>query len=191
MSDDTKKAGWILTGGRSARMGRNKAFVEVDGRAMALHVADRIAPVCGTVTLVGDPAIYGVLGLPVIEDAFPGQGPLAGIEAALRRTSADRNLIVACDMPALDIAMIEELFAAGGDCAVPQYEDGKLEPLCAVYHRRCHATVLNALNAGIRAVKDVLLGRGGALAVRLVRVHSTAPFANLNTPEDVRKYTNG
>jgi molybdopterin-guanine dinucleotide biosynthesis protein A len=195
MSDDTKKAGWILVGGRSARMGRDKAFVEVEGRALALRVADRIAPVCGSVTLVGDPVIYGALGLPVIEDAFPGQGPLAGIEAALRCTTVDQNLIVACDMPALEIALIEELFAAGGDCAVPQYADGKLEPLCAVYHRRCHATVLSALNSGIRAVKDILRPQTGemrdSLAVRLVRVQSPAPFANLNTPEDVRKYTNG
>ncbi len=174
-------------------MGRDKAFVEVAGRALALRVADRITAVCGSVTLVGEPAVYGALGLPVIEDAFPGQGPLAGIEAALRCTTADQNLIVACDMPALDLGLIEELFAAGGDCAVPQYEDGKLEPLCAVYHRRCHAAVLNALNSGIRAVKDILRGLTGGepLAVRLVRVSSLAPFANLNTPEDVRKYTNG
>jgi molybdopterin-guanine dinucleotide biosynthesis protein A len=193
MLDDTKNAGWILVGGRSTRMGRDKAFLEVDGRALVLRVAETIAPFCGTVTLLGEPAVYGVLGLPVIPDQFPGAGPLAGIEAALRCTTADRNLIVACDMPSLDPSVLAALFAADGDCAVPEYEDGRLEPLCAVYHRRFHAAVLEALQSGVRAVKDVLRGEQSKahVAVRLVRVSSPAAFANLNTPEDVRKYSHG
>jgi molybdopterin-guanine dinucleotide biosynthesis protein A len=193
MLDDTNNAGWILVGGRSTRMGRDKAFLEVDGRALVLRVAETIAPFCGTVTLLGEPAVYGVLGLPVIPDQFPGAGPLAGIEAALRCTTADRNLIVACDMPSLDPSVLAALFAADGDCAVPEYEDGRLEPLCAVYHRRFHAAVLEALQSGVRAVKDVLRGEQSKahVAVRLVRVSSPAAFANLNTPEDVRKYSHG
>jgi molybdopterin-guanine dinucleotide biosynthesis protein A len=193
MLDDTKNAGWILVGGRSTRMGRDKAFLEVDGRALVLRVAETIAPFCGTVTLLGDPAVHGVLGLPVIPDQFPGAGPLAGIEAALRCTTADRNLIVACDMPSLDPSILASLFAAEGDCAVPEYEDGRLEPLCAVYHRRFHAAVLEALQSGVRAVNDVLRGEQSKahVAVRLVRVSSPAAFANLNTPEDVRKYSHG
>jgi molybdopterin-guanine dinucleotide biosynthesis protein A len=193
MFDDTNNAGWILVGGRSTRMGRDKAFLEVDGRALVLRVAETIAPFCGTVTLLGEPAVYGVLGLPVIPDQFPGAGPLAGIEAALRCTTADRNLIVACDMPSLDPSVLAALFAADGDCAVPEYEDGRLEPLCAVYHRRFHAAILEALQSGVRAVKDVLRGEQSKahVAVRLVRVSSPAAFANLNTPEDVRKYSHG
>jgi molybdopterin-guanine dinucleotide biosynthesis protein A len=193
MLDDTNNAGWILVGGRSTRMGRDKAFLEVDGRALVLRVAETIAPFCGTVTLLGEPAVYGVLGLPVIPDQFPGAGPLAGIEAALRCTTADRNLIVACDMPSLDPSVLAALFAADGDCAVPEYEDGRLEPLCAVYHRRFHAAILEALQSGVRAVKDVLRGEQSKahVAVRLVRVSSPAAFANLNTPEDVRKYSHG
>jgi molybdopterin-guanine dinucleotide biosynthesis protein A len=193
MLDDTNNAGWILVGGRSTRMGRDKAFLEVDGRALVLRVAETIAPFCGTVTLLGEPAVYGVLGLPVIPDQFPGAGPLAGIEAALRCTTADRNLIVACDMPSLDPSVLAALFAADGDCAVPEYEDGRLEPLCAVYHRRFHAAILEALQSGVRAVKDVLRGEQSKahVAVRLVRVSSPAAFENLNTPEDVRKYSHG
>ena len=68
-------------------MGADKALADSGGRAMALRVADKASSVCGTVSLVGDPAIYSDLGLPVIADRFPGQGPLAGIEAALVRQS--------------------------------------------------------------------------------------------------------
>jgi len=76
-------AGWILVGGRSSRMGRDKAWAESDGRALALRVADKVARVCGTVSLVGNPALYGDLGLPVISDRLPGEGPLAGIDTVL------------------------------------------------------------------------------------------------------------
>src|ERR1700733_7787412 len=82
------RAAWILVGGRSSRMGTDKARADSGGRALALRVADQAAAVCGTVSLVGDPAKYGDLGLPVIADRFPGQGPLAGIEAALGTTAS-------------------------------------------------------------------------------------------------------
>ncbi|MEP6715653.1 MAG: molybdenum cofactor guanylyltransferase [Terriglobia bacterium] len=183
------RAGWILVGGLSRRMGTDKALLAPAG---AIRVAAAISPVCGTVILVGDPAKYSSLGLPVIPDAFPGIGPIAGIEAALRSTSVDNNLIVACDMPALDAAILDALFEAGGDCSLPQYPNGKIEPLCAVYHRRCAQAVRTALENGLRRVTDlpqVLASQGFEL--RYLQVSSPAPFANLNTPEDVARYPNG
>jgi len=195
--DPKNRAAWVLTGGRSSRMGVDKALVPIDGQPLALRVAVEVAKVCSSVSLVGDPEKYRALGLPVVADEFPGLGPLAGIEAALRVTEADWNLLVACDMPALNPSLLGELFAACTECnpdeaghpdgALPQYADGRVEPLCAVYHRRCHASIRAALESGVRKVADALQ----ALEIRYVRVASDAPFANLNTPEDLRKYTNG
>jgi len=166
-------------------MGADKALIEIGGRPLALRVADAVATVCATVSLVGDPAKYGKLGLPVIADEFSGHGPLAGIEAALRMTDAEKNLVVACDMPALNVPVFEELFSAGGDCAIPRYEDGRVEPLCAVYDRRLHATIRAALQAGIRKVTEALRGT----ELRYLRAASDAPFLNLNTPADLHTYT--
>ncbi|MDQ1474203.1 MAG: molybdenum cofactor guanylyltransferase [Bryobacterales bacterium] len=173
-------------------MGRDKALLDIEGTPLALRVAAQIGKVCGSVSLVGDPIKYGHLTLPVVPDAFPGEGPLAGIEAALRSTTADFNLVVACDMPELNGSMLEALFAVleretQAECALPEYEDGRTEPLCAVYHRRCHPAILNALEAGVRRVKDVLQ----TLELTYIPVAASAPFANLNTPEDLRKYTHG
>lgn len=165
-------------------MGFDKALAEIDGRAMAALVAETAAKVCEMVSLVGDPATYGALGLPVIPDNFPGCGPLAGMEAALGATTAEWNLIVACDMPALDAVLLERLFAGGADCAIPQYEDGMLEPLCAVYHRRCHSVIRAALEGGVRKVTHGLQG----LEVRYVRVEQRDLFANLNTTRDLANY---
>ena len=87
-------------------------------------------------------------------------------------------------MPALDADVFEALFAAIADCVLPQYEDGRVEPLCGVYHRRCHSAVRAALMAGVRKVTDALRDT----AIRYVPARGGAPFANLNTPEDLRHY---
>ena len=145
------RAGWVLVGGRSCRMGTNKALLEMDGQPLFRRVAEEIGKICGTVSLVGDPIVYGGLGLPVIPDRFPGLGPLAGIEAALNATNAEWNLLVACDMPSLDASILEELFVAseGTDGAVPSYGDGRIEQLSAVLHARCHAAIWHALETGV------------------------------------------
>ena len=196
-SSNSNRSAWILVGGRSSRMGADKARADSGGRALALRVADKAALVCGTVSLVGDPAVYGDLGLPVIADRFPGQGPLAGIEAALAQTRSDPNLIIACDMPAIHENLLEELFAISdngddADCAMPRHDDGKVEPLCAVYRRCCHPVIREALETGIRKVTDALrLLENHGLAIRYIRVSSPSSFANLNTPEDWRRYHHG
>jgi molybdopterin-guanine dinucleotide biosynthesis protein A len=186
------RSAWVLTGGRSSRMGRDKALIDINGRPLALRVAEEAGRFCDSVSLVGDPALYGMLGLRVVPDTFPGQGPLAGIEAALGASGVDWNLIVACDMPALGSAAIERLFELNADCALPQYEDGRVEPLCAVYHRRCHAPVRAALESGVRKVTDALRRlEADGFAVRYLPVSSAEPFANLNTPREVQEYLNG
>jgi molybdopterin-guanine dinucleotide biosynthesis protein A len=176
----------VLVGGRSLRMGTNKALIEIDGQPLFRRVAGEIGKVCGTVSLVGDPATYGGLGLAVIPDRFPGLGPLAGIEAALNATNVEWNLIVACDMPSLNASGLEELFVAaeGADGAVPSYGDGRIEQLSAVLHARCHEAVLAALEAGVLKVGDVL----ARLKLRCVPVNSPDSFANLNTPEELKRY---
>ncbi|HWE53703.1 MAG TPA: molybdenum cofactor guanylyltransferase [Bryobacteraceae bacterium] len=185
------RSGWVLAGGASTRMGLDKALLEVNGQPMILLAAARAAEVCGTVSIVGDPALYGNLGFPVIPDQFPGAGPLAGIEAALGATRTDWNLIVACDMPALEPAVLERLFSAGAECVLPEYPDGKVEPLCAVYHRRCHAGIVIALEQGIRKVTDALAHLSLNHAITYISVTSAESFANLNTPEELRRYRDG
>jgi len=194
LSDLIQRAAWVLAGGRSSRMGTDKALLEIEGQPLVLRVADRLAEVCGSVAIIGEgtlsnPGQYANLGLRVVPDSFPGLGPLAGIEAALAATSAEANLIAACDMPSLDASALEALFAAGGDCAVPRHADGRIEPLCAVYHRRIHARVRELLESGIRGVTEALrLLETGGFALRYVQVTARDTFANLNTPEDLARY---
>lgn len=167
-------------------MGVNKAFLTIDGRTLAEIAASAVQWAAGSVTLVGDPDVYAKLGYPVIPDTVEGAGPLAGIRAALEWTSADWNLIAACDMPNLQPALLRSLLdeaadaSATADCLLPETSPGRLEPLCAVYHRRCLPKIASELQRGTRKVTAALQG----MRIRIKPFHGSAGFANLNTPLD-------
>lgn len=177
------KAGFVLTGGKSTRMGRDKALLPFRGGALAGHVAATVAAAAGSVVLIGDPQKYGHLGYAVLPDRSPGEGPVGGIESALSYTAADWNLVLACDMPSISAQFLRGLLDAAGrlnaDALLPAGPSGRLEPLSAVYHRRCLAKLRAALRAGVRKVTDALAG----LEVARWTVDDAACFENLNTPE--------
>jgi len=181
-------AGYVLVGGRSSRMGTDKALLRFRGAALAAHVANTVAGAAGSATLIGDPQKYGHLGYPVLPDRSPGTGPLGGIESALSYTSADWNLVVACDMPAISAPFLRSLLdaaaRAGADALVPSGPSGHPEPLSAVYHRRCLPAIRRALAAGVRKVTEALSG----LQVAPWAVDDIACFDNLNTPEEWARY---
>jgi molybdopterin-guanine dinucleotide biosynthesis protein A len=165
-------------------MGRDKALLPFRGVTLAQAVAAKVAEAAGSATLVGDPALYGALGFPALADLYPGEGPLGGILTALHHTNADWNLLTACDMPAIDGAvlglLLETAEHTNPDVLVPAGPTGLLEPLCAVYHRRVLEALQRQFSGGIRKI-------GMALeAVRAVRfpVVEVSCFQNVNTPEE-------
>jgi len=190
------RAGFVLAGGKSSRMGADKAFVEFGGQtllARALHVA---GTVCRSVSIVGDPARFKEHGA-VVDDIFPGCGPLGGIHAALASSSADLNLMLAVDMPFVSEELLAFLFAeAENDEAlviVPCTGQG-LQPLCAIYRREFAAAAETALRAGkykidalfsgvpVRAIEEIELAAAG---------FSEQSFFNVNTPDDRRTAEDG
>ena len=181
----------MLAGGRSSRMGEDKALLPFAGGTLIAHVAGLVEQAAGSVAVVGDPARYAFLGYRVIPDNFPGQGPLAGIEAALAATGSDWNLVVACDMPGLSVAFLRQLLetagASGADCLLPHGPSGLAEPLCAVYHRRALGVISGSLQRGVRKITDGLAG----LRVAQFSVGSTDWFINVNTPAEWASYSNG
>jgi molybdopterin-guanine dinucleotide biosynthesis protein A len=177
-------AGFVLTGGRSSRMGRDKALMAYGDHTLVEHVAQVVERACGSVVLVGSPERYRALPYPAIEDVLPEEGPLGGIHAALCASSAEWNLVVACDMPLITEALLESLLEAAGqftgDCIVPVSPGGRLQPLCALYRRRCLDTVTGLLDRGVRKMREAIPQLGAIL----LPVRSAAPFRNLNTPQE-------
>src|SRR6202795_3081068 len=90
-------AGFILTGGKSSRMGVDKAFLEFRGLTLLARALATMRGVCDEVTIVGNVAKFASYGS-AVEDLYPGCGPLAGIHAALLSSAAEWNLVMAVDM---------------------------------------------------------------------------------------------
>jgi len=182
--------GFLLAGGKSSRMGADKAFLDFAGQTLLDRALAVMGAVCDSVTIVGDPAKFAKYGS-VVADIFSGCGPLAGIHAALAHSPAELNLMLAVDMPFVSRELLAFLFAAAADndaiITVPR--DGKgLQPLCAVY-RRAFARVADlALQQG-RYKIDALFDQAPVQAVAeeelLAAGLSAEMFRNLNTPEEL------
>jgi molybdopterin-guanine dinucleotide biosynthesis protein A len=180
---DAETAGFVLAGGKSTRMGRDKALLD-DGRGpLVARVAAEVQKAAGHVTLIGSAERYGHLGFAVVEDLRPGNGPLGGIETALAITESAWNLVVACDMPNLTAPVLTQLLVfarkSNADCVLGRTSAG-VEPLFAVYRRESLPAVRTALDRGILKITDALI----PLHVIHFEIDNRDIPANVNTPED-------
>lgn len=137
----------ILAGGKSSRMGTNKALLTIKGKTVIERITDELKPIVKKMVIVTNSfEEYEFLNIPMVEDEWKGFGPLAGIHAGLTASQTERNLIVACDMPFispnLGSVLLEELEEY--DTVVPEIS-GQLHPLFAAYKRDVVNEVKNAL----------------------------------------------
>jgi molybdopterin-guanine dinucleotide biosynthesis protein A len=182
-------AGFVLVGGRSERMGRDKARLPVnieslsrETQLLVQEIAGNVKCAAGNVTLVGAAARYCDLPFECLEDLRPSLGPLAGIETALATMRSEQALIVACDMPGLDVSwlrqLIDEAVRRRVACLISKDSDGSLHPLCGIWSSRCLPSVRQALDEGCRRVLAVTR----QLDAEFLESH--CPIHNLNTPGD-------
>jgi molybdopterin-guanine dinucleotide biosynthesis protein A len=190
MNSRSDIAGFILAGGESSRMGRDKALLELGGVPLIVRTVRLVESVVGPPTVIGDAAAIRALGLRTIGDDWPSAGPLGGIATALRSSSAPWSLVVACDLPYLTKPWLEYVvtraLASHSDAVLPMNALGA-EPLCATYHERAEPEIRGALTRGTRKVTD---------ALENVRVELIEPaewkafdsegllFKNMNSPGD-------
>lgn len=199
---------FLLAGGKSSRMGANKAFLDFRGQPLLHRALALLRGACGNVTIVGDPETFASYA-PVVTDVFAGCGPLAGIHSALLHSSAELNLMLAVDMPFVSQDLLRFLLGAatestnkdtdkdtgqdtseetGAVVTVPRTSRG-FQPLCAVYRRNFLSTAEQAL----RAKKYKIDATFANLPLRVVEEPELAAagfseknFFNVNTPEDRR-----
>jgi molybdopterin-guanine dinucleotide biosynthesis protein A len=183
--------GFVIAGGRSSRMGADKAFLDFHGQTLLDHALTAMDAVCDRVAIVGDPARFPKYEF-VVADVFSGCGPLAGIHAALVHSPVELNLMLAVDMPFVSRELLAFLFASAADednhaiITVPRTSKG-LQPLCAVYRRDFSATAEQALRAGKYKIDAAF----SSVVVRVIEQAELAAagfteqsFFNLNTPQD-------
>jgi molybdenum cofactor guanylyltransferase len=189
-------AAWVLAGGKSSRMGADKAFLQLEGRtllARALDVLRTLTPDCH---IVGSRAKFQLLG-PVLEDIYQDRGPLGGIHAALSASTKDLNLVLAVDLPHVQAPFLGLLVArarqSGAIVTVPR-AGGGWQPLCAVYRRDFLPVTEQALNAGKNKI-DPLFERVSLAIVEESDLKKTGfsekIFQNLNTPAEFESAAKG
>ncbi len=183
-------AAFVLAGGSSERMGRDKALLELGGVPMVLRAARLAQPYASSVAIVAPRERYAHLDIGIVPDRWPGAGPLGGIATALCTTSAEWNLILGCDLPYLTPEWVAWLISRALDspahAVVPESRRG-LEPLAAMYQQSCGAALAAAVERGTRRVteglSEILFERVSAAEWRELDPTGTL-FENMNTPED-------
>jgi molybdenum cofactor guanylyltransferase len=183
-------AGFVLAGGQSSRMGREKALLEIAGRPLIVRTARLVERAAGSVTVVGQTAGIRALGLASVPDDWPGIGPLGGIATALRVSRAPWSLVVACDLPYLTEAwlgyLVSRALASDAD-AVIAMNAGGAEPLCAAYRESAEPAIRSAVSLGNWKVRSMLENLRGEVIEpeEWKRFDSDGYlFKNMNSPED-------
>lgn len=149
--------GAVLCGGRSSRFGRDKALADVNGDAMALHVANALRDVGAdpVVAVGGDAGIQ--IGLPTVPDRSPGLGPLGGLASILRWAKTGLVLVAPCDLPLLSVDHLVGLAAAATpDQAAVASIDGRPQPSLACWPASWGLEIQSRLDAGKRAWREAL-----------------------------------
>ncbi len=182
--------GAIVAGGKSSRMGIDKALLEWEGKSLIRIVAESVSAVCDKLIIIADDGErFLSLGLEIYPDKISGMGPLGGIYTALCVSEGERVFCVGCDMPFLDADVVRGMLDISGeyDVVVPYLDDG-FHPLHAVYSRNCIKPIRDTLESASPRVIDFY----DRVRVRSVGEDDFPALANsltnLNTPADVEKY---
>ena len=182
----------ILAGGRGSRLGGvDKAALDLNGRPLLEHVLAAVSPLAREILVVAnDDRLASDPRLTVIRDPEPHAGVLPALLAALDTASSELMLLVACDMPFLDRALIETLvrLAEQQDVVMPNVE-GREQPMHAIYRvAACRAAVRAALEQGRRRM-IAFLDDVRTLTVEEPDLRRLDPelrsFFNVNTPDDL------
>jgi molybdopterin-guanine dinucleotide biosynthesis protein A len=189
MPSPTSLTAFVLAGGRSTRMGSDKAFMQLGGQSLLVHALALAQSVTDQVKIVGDPEKFATFGK-VIPDIYSARGPLGGIHAALHDSETDCNFILGVDIPFLQPGFVSflasEAQSSDAIVTVPS-TGGYLQPLCGIYRKEFLVPAEAALAAGRNKI-DALFS---SISVRVIDEQeivragfNPSMFRNLNTPED-------
>jgi len=185
-------SGIVLAGGQSSRLGADKSFINVNGQSLIEHIVAKLTRLSDDVIIVtNSPDEYDHLEARLVGDIYPGKGALGGIYSGLRAAANAYGLVVACDMPFLDLNLLRYMIilAREHDVVIPRIR-GLTEPLHAIYSKNCLEPI------------DRLLARGGLKIIDFfseVRVRYVEEgevdifdpqhlsFFNVNTPNDLEE----
>lgn len=184
-----KITGIILAGGKSSRMGRDKSFIPLGHKELIEVVIDKLRALFEDLIIVtNNPSRYQKYGLRIVTDVLKDCGPMGGIYAGLLASETLYNFAVACDMPNLNLKLIEYMIKQkhGFDAVVPHLKKG-YEALFALYSKNCIIPIYEAIKSEHLKVRDFFK----KVNVREIKEDEIKIFGdpdilftNINTPLD-------
>jgi len=183
-----KTCGIVLAGGKSSRMGKEKALLLVNGKTLIERILNQLKEVpLDEIIVVGDSKLFSIsIDVRFVPDEKKGYGPLMGIISGLRASHCDQNLVVACDIPILDKTFLLNLIAGSRpfDIYVPRHKNGQYEPLLAIYKKSILPLAENLINCGKRKV-DILFS---LCHCGFMDIDELSWLININTPQEYNNF---
>jgi molybdopterin-guanine dinucleotide biosynthesis protein A len=189
----------ILAGGGSRRMGVDKVMLPINNKLMVEAICEQLRGSFSQILIsANESEKLAFLGLEIVPDKTPGQGPLMGIASALEASANELNFVVACDIPYIDLRCVRRMLVEADrvDIVVPKHKskskgskaredtDGKYEPLFAIYCKSALEPINEVLSSGQRKISDVF----GRCKVKYIELPLTEWFANLNTTDEYEEF---
>lgn len=187
-----RTCGVILAGGKSSRMGKNKALLPILGKPVIQHVAKTLSQCTEEVFIIANkPSDYAFLNVPIFSDRYVHIGPLGGMESAFYHIKADRYVFAACDMPFVNPDVYNLLLGKLGlyEAVIPVY-DQHMHPLCGIYHKSIFFQIVEQINKHDYKLKHLL----DQIHVNYISTFDGVPnktlekhFFNMNDPNEYEK----
>jgi len=185
----------ILAGGRSLRLGRNKALEAIGSKSLIEYIIERLGPLTNRfliATSQGQSDLPVICDAEVLVDIYPGKGPLGGIYTGLLASGTSHNVVVASDMPFINIELLRYMIelSLDFDVVIPRLREGMIEPLHAVYSKNCLNNMKTQLEQGYLKISHLL----NTVRVRYVEIAECQKFDpqlltffNINSQSDLDK----
>ncbi len=180
--------GFILAGGASSRMGRDKGLCHFNGKELVSYSIEILKPICDYIIIsTNNPEDYQKFGLQIVGDEIKNIGPIGGIYSCLKQSVTVKNLVVSCDIPFLTKEALEYILSKSDDfeIVIPQHSDSYYEPLAGYYSTSIIPTIENSIHQ--RDYK--LINLFSEVKFRAISTGDLPglgiQFRNMNTPEDL------
>jgi len=177
----------ILAGGKSRRMGTDKALLEIDGKKNVLRLQNLLEPYFDdTILSISAEKEISFKNITVVKDLEEGHGPLMGIYSSLEASRSPVNFVIACDIPVVNMTLLFELLAQSEeyDIAAPSFAEGQCEPLFAVYTKAAAPAAQKVLKEKKRRIIELF----HECTTSIVPSPDNSWYVNLNTPDDFRNF---
>ena len=181
--------GIVLAGGKSRRMGMDKGMILLKGKSLARHAIDTLSALCTDILISANDPVYESFGYPIINDEFPGAGPMAGIYSSLQRAQNPKCLVIPVDTPLISADMYRHLLKVEEPCdaLVSVDHQSRYQPLCAIYYKSILPIMKDQISKKILGFEP-LFKRVKCIPVPFnlqMDFYNDKTFSNINSPEDL------